>query len=279
MLEFIEPREYMELLQDHKNKLEINKLEINKNILFQAFNSIEIKILEIEDYYNVPIECDDLLWFIESIKKTKQKKLIPYNNINLFNRIMNFSLCILPLKKILNNEIFNNDKNINNIIYVDFGNNTEPYSFYVLEKIENGKKFWKMDCRLENFVSDIIDNLDYFCCEMFRKYYENIFGDNNYRDNFLEKNTFTEIECNQLLENIILLSHKPKLHKLLINLVIKKSSYTPTNQDVFNLKKDDKIQRKNYMEMMEADWYDIIKKKIQFLFDSDCTEIFGKINL
>ena len=105
------------------------------------------------------------------------------------------------------------DDGYNNIIYLDLGNNR--YSFYYLYDIDINNKRWNLDCRLEEFYNDLADNVLTYCSELFRKYYFEIYGDNEYRDSYWEKCEFLQYDQEQLLNNIILLLYKPKLMKSL----------------------------------------------------------------
>ena len=59
----------------------------------------------------------------------------------------------------------------------------DPFSFYYIQKIDD-KIHWQMDCRLLSISNDLRFSCIEYCINLFRKIYNDIFHDNDYRDNF-----------------------------------------------------------------------------------------------
>ena len=263
--------EYMNILQnDYANIQQFlknqNQIQYKKTIN-TAFNTIEIKLLEIGQFYNIPTRIEDIKWWSNSLNRQYQKnQLTPFIKTNFLENLMNISLCFFPIQEIIRQQLINKN-GFNNIIFVRL--NEVNYSFYYLDKIVDGKKYWKMDCRMEELINDIVDNLLFYCCKMFRKYYECVFGDNDYRKNFIEINNFTECELNQLLQNIMFLASMPKIYNYVQNMIIEHATHTPTSTDKFNLKSDDKIQLKKIENLLNQDWKSKVINIVRDLFDND----------
>ena len=97
----------------------------------------------------------------------------------------------------------------NNIIYLPLPKSdmSDPFSFYCLEKIDNeGEqiRYWKMDCRLDEFISDIIPIITEECIRLFREIYQKVYHDNEYRENFRETHQVLDYEGLQLINNLII---------------------------------------------------------------------------
>ena len=172
-----------------------------------------------------------------------------------------------------------------NIIYVKIKNSSEedPYSFYILEDINTVKKvekrYWKMDCRLEEFTNSFVYNIKSYLVEMFRKLYYNIFNDNEFRKDYRELNCITEYNCEQLLQSIHLLS-KPREFNILLRDIIKTHcAYNPTTNDRFNLHGDDIVQKKKFSKVKVDE--EIMIETVKILFDnitsSDAVDFFRTI--
>lgn len=271
------PSEYAKILHSHLNRVSshfnsLTPAKIKKQIL-TSFNTVEIKILEIDRYMLMETNNKDVLWFNSEIKKNKNDSLdlVVFDEKTLFSRILNYRVCINSVKDILRQELFNM-YGFNNLIYLKLSDNSR-YSFYTLDKIEAEGRFWKMDCRLEILSNSVVDNLLEFCCNYFRKYYCNVYGDNDYRDKFWEHKALTIKELQQLLENIIFLSNFYKVTDFLQTIVVENSTYTSTSIDKFNLKADDTTQQKRFKTYKDKDWKEEIMIKLKELFDTDCNNL------
>jgi hypothetical protein len=125
-----------------------------------------------------------------------------------------------------------------------------------------------MDCRLEDLSFSIIANVLPYMINMFKKLYRDVFGDNDFRKDFTQKCQMTECDCEQLLQNIIILGQPKEFYNFVRTIVKNKATYMPTENDKFNLYGDDSLQRKRFHDKEEIDLVDIIKQ----LFDDITSE-------
>ena len=141
----------------------------------------------------------------------------------------------------------------------------DPYSFYILDKIAKEKRFWKMDCRLEDVSMKLMNIILPHLIKMFRNIYKLIFGDNDFRkDYYQSSNQIIEYDCEQLLQNILLISCPKNCRIMTCDIIKNKSTYKPTENDKFNLYGDDVLQKRKFNMKDDYDVTDIIKR----LFDS-----------
>ena len=268
--------EYINLLLDHIKQLNeffTDKRYSDKKIkqtIAKSLSSIENRILMYDIKNSLYLEADDveLLFTVLKLGITHSKNYIPYNSQELCNRFNNYGIVLFPIQKLLDIFVIN-PYVYNNIIYLPLvkSMDTDPYSFYVLERVNKEKKYWNMDCRLEEVSTNMVNNLLPFTVKMFRLIYKNIFDDNDFRVKYNDKSQITELDCEQLLQTILLLS-KPKQFCLILQEKIRNSCiYKPTDNDKFNLYADDPLQCKHFHKK-EEDAVDIIRQ----LFDNITTE-------
>jgi len=188
----------------------------------------------------------------------------------LINLFFNYGSVLIPLRSAIDCYLFN-IYGFNNVVYVPLKQSTEqdPYSFYILEGVSETKRYWKMDCRLFELSEFISNNLKLFLISIFRKIYQDIFSDNEYREDFCKKTEITSKDFEQLLQNILLLSNLRNFCSLLKELVIEKATYRPTENDRFNIYGDDTIMKKKFNKNKENnDYAEVIKS----LFDNMTSE-------
>jgi hypothetical protein len=143
----------------------------------------------------------------------------------------------------------------------------DPYSFYILESINPaGKRFWKLECRLDEFSKSLSQNIKTFSIDLFRKIYFDIFHDNIYRSNYTQTTPITNEDSAQLLQNIIFVSKQKTFCNSIRELVVEKCTIKPTELDKFNLTSDDKSIKRSFSQ--ENDDPKEIEHSIKRLFDN-----------
>ena len=80
------------------------------------------------------------------------------------------------------------------------------------------------------------------------------------------KSQVTEFECEQLLLNIISLSKPMELCRSFQQIIIEKSTFTPTETDKFNFYADDRLQQKRFKK--PKDYNENTQRVIKMLFDN-----------
>jgi len=240
-------------------------------IISKGLSPLESRLIFYGNYTQSHIEIDEIqkLDIALDLEKPSPKEYVPYNSMTFFNCFYNYGLILFPMKKNLKRYLLNR-YNFSNVVYLPLPKNTkdDPYSFYVLDKVVKEKRYWKMDCRLEELSSTLIANILPYMIGMFRKLYKDVFGDNDFRSDFSSKCQLTECDCEQLFQNIILVGQPKEFYNVVREMVRNKITYIPTENDKFNLYGDDSLQRKRFHEKEDVDMVDIIKQ----LFDDISSE-------
>jgi polyhydroxyalkanoate synthesis regulator phasin len=281
--------EYIQLLSTHTKRLydifitkKYTPQKITK-IISKSFTHLDMRLIHYEGYIDMSIELDDVQKFSLALNiLTGHKNLfVPYDKQIFYNNMRNYSISLFELKDCIERCLVN-IYGFHNVIFLPKNkvdpkgeiHVSDPYSFYTLEKV-NDKRCWKMECRLEDFTNDFIDNILPYCITLFRKIYKDVFSDNTFREDYTLKANILEFDCEQLMLNIILLSKPIAMCRLFQEIIIKKCVITLTEIDKFNLYGDDKMQQKRFdgIQDKHGNTIEIIKK----IFDnisSEQAEIF-----
>jgi hypothetical protein len=275
----LELADYTKIITDHfeKTKTIISQKKLKVNI-HTLFTPLEHRFGFLEEYSKINLDSEEVTIFLKSLQSPKLEDLLPFSRENLYHKLANYAVALVPIEEIVSKNIFNmeNNKSNYNIIYIPLnemkeakenkGNKkdkketkkdkkeeikgeekNDPYSFYYLSKMGNKEeKYWKIDPRLEEISRELSESLINYCIDLFRKIYLEIFGDHTFRSDF---NTFSDIstECYQIFLNIITLSNKIKFCKLLQSATIKFSTHEQIKGvDKLDLTSDDKHQKKRF---------------------------------
>jgi len=268
---------YQNLINEHIRKLEDIFKEKDytdkksTSIISKGLSPLESRLTYYVNYTQLHLEIDEIqkLDIVLDLEIEFPKEYVPYDSIKFFNCFYNYGLVLFPIEKTLKRYLFNR-YDFWNIIYLPLPKNTkeDPYSFYILDKVVKEKRYWKMDCRLEDLSSSIISNVLPYMISMFKKLYRDVFGDNDFRSDFTQKCQLTECDCEQLIQNIIIIGQPKEFYNFVRTIVKNKATYIPTENDKFNLYGDDSLQRKRFHEKEDVDLVDIIKQ----LFDDISSE-------
>ena len=272
--------EYVQIVGEHIKRIKTilkNKRVKGKDIINDVFYPIELRIVcynNIKDNY---IHIDDIEKLKVCLKYSSNFKNNIYNIDDICNTCLNYGLSLMSIKESL--KIFLNCNN--SIKYFNLSNNDNHYSFYQLEKIKGNRKYWKMDCRLENFTSVLSSNLLKYCIDLFRQLYQNIFNDNIYREDFISYSQIAEYECNQLIHNIFILCNYYKFNNIVKNFFIEKHTYEKTEKDILNLQSDDLLQLKQSKFMSEniEDIYNYIKLMFDNIDEKQSKQFYNNYKL
>ena len=268
--------DYVRLLSNNISSLMVifkdkncNNKKIVKNIS-NTLTSLDKRLTGYGDYYNTNIEYEELEQFnlnlITLINFTEE--FIPFDKNMFIKNIKNYSLSLFSLETCISRCLINTFKSYN-IIYISFPNSTrkDPYSFYILDKVDKNKnRHWVQQCRLEDFVNDFIINILPYCIQLFRSIYKDIFNDNEYRYNYIYQSEITQYDCEQLIQNIILLSKPVKLRDIFQTIIIEKATFSMTKDDILNFTADDILQKKRLVHIKDEE--EEIYNNIKQLFDS-----------
>jgi hypothetical protein len=273
----ISAKEYEKLILDHIKIIEGIFHDKNysekksSSIILKGLSPLESRLTGYGNYTTSHLEVDEIqrLDLALDLHIDKTKDYTPFDGVKVCEYLHNYGSVLFPIRKSIYRYFFNL-YGFNNVVYIALPKNTDedPYSFYILDRVNKDKRYWKMDCRLENIVSSVITNVLPYMISMFRKLYRAVYDDNDYRMHYNNKCQITECDCEQLLQNILLLGQPKEFRNLIRKIVKEKSTYKPTEKDKFNLYGDDALQRKRFQEKEDTDLVEIIKQ----LFDGITSE-------
>jgi len=279
---------YIKMIERHISRLEntfTKKKHEKKKMLSnisQALSPLDQRLVFYGNYYDTTLEADHIQQLKLSLKVNMSyscpKRYVPFNHTDLYDKLYNYSMAICPIKETLARALVN-PFGFSNVVYLDLGKSTEtdPYSFYSLEKIESdGRRCWKMECRLDDFSRNLATHMKTYCVELFRKIYSDVFHDNYYREDYHNKAPICHQDCEQLLMNILLLSKTKTFCELLQGLIIKNCTMHPTELDKFNLTGDDKLHKRQFAQEKDSedDMTTTIKRLFDELSDDDAKQIW-----
>lgn len=231
---------YIDMIKEIFKRRGCDDKKIKTLMKHKIINAYEHRMLMLDDFEKTNIDIDE----VNLVRKCFEHKIKyktnfeVFSNESLIQNICNYQLCISNIVTILSNTV-TNIYGFHNIIYLQFDNNN--FAFYYLESISKNKRKWIMDCRLDDIVNEVHDKALSYCISMFRKIYQKIFYDNQYRSDFLEISQVMELEGVQLLKNIIYLNDYLQFVKDFQNIIKNCNKYNPTEIDDFNLFTDDPL--------------------------------------
>jgi hypothetical protein len=268
--------EYKVLIEEHIKKItelliekSYNEKKI-KTIINTFLSPLDKRIVLYGDYINTNINKDDIEKFKLAIQINTHfsKKYVKFELKDIISNILNFSVSLYPIIECLSWFLFNRYE-MYNLIYLekkDCNKNIDCYTYYSLNKITGDTKYWNLESRLEEISTNILTTVKFYCIQLFRNIYFDVFNDNIYRKEYKLKSQITEYECQQLIENIITLSQPSKFNKDIRSLIKQKATYTPTINDKFNLTCNDTLQYKRMKNLKDSE-EDIIKS-LMSVFDN-----------
>ncbi len=249
----------------------------SRTIISKSLSSLESRLVSYTDYTIQHIEVDEVekLGIVLDLYSQIDKDYVCYNKKYISELFYNYGTVLFSLQANLERYLFNR-YGFKNIVYLPIQKSTDndPYSFYVLENYRDRKRYWKMDCRLEELTQNLIETVMPYMISMFRKIYRDVFSDNNFRPNFLSFCQVTECDCEQLLQNITLMAYPRKFQKVIQNIVKKNSSIVVTESDKFNMYSDDVLQRRRFHEKEDVDFLEIMKQLFDGISSDEAVDFY-----
>lgn len=271
---FVSPQQYVEIVKNHvKRVLDVltSKSIPEKKIetAMQKFlSTIEQRLINYpQTYKKFNLFPEDFqkykLHLYMNIKHPRSFKPFESDNLQLF--LSSYALAILPLRELLT-MYFNNPFMYPNIVYFPLKETNDPYSFYVLDRVDTERRGWVMDCRLDSLCTEIQNVVQHTCLQLFKKLYYDVFNHNNYMSEYKTKSCLLEVDCDQLIKNYLLVQNLPCFNKILRQIIMEHATLTPSKEDKINLQSDDNLVYKKYsgMRVEETEFIDSVK----LLFDT-----------
>ena len=222
---------------------------------------------EIQEYIvskvsNTSLEVEELVYLKSGLEKTQYRGT---NLQKIIKNFFNYGTAVITMKDLLQMYINSSSK----IIYLaDVGDvedevSKDPFRFYCLSKETNKKRYWEMDCRLDDFVRSFIKNVGLYLVDLFRRIYSDVFNDNTYRDNFVTTPIMRN-DSEQLLKNLCLLCRYSAISYMIRDHVKRNFAYEEMGRDVFVLRSDDVLMKEDLKERSAEVDYGLI----MMLFDN-----------
>lgn len=278
-------QDYIDVVKNHICRLEdiftkkrYDSKKISSTIML-SLSALDQRLVFYNSYYNTELEPDDIqrLKICLKVNNNHPTRYMPFVYTELVQKTCNYNLCISTVKETIKRVLIN-PFGFSNIIYLDLDKSTsdDPYSFYTLENIKtDGKRCWKMECRLDEFSKQFSEQIKQYCITIFRRIYFDMFNDNFYREGYINKSPAAYQDCEQLLLNILILSKPRMFCDILRRLIVKHSCIQPSTIDKFNFTRDDPIIKRNFPQ--EKDDNKELTGVIQRLFDNISVEDAEKI--
>ncbi len=277
-------KNYREILQNHFDTImDYFKTRniTNETRAFQyikkLFSNLELHLLSYGKYENYDIDLDEIM----DLEKCLNNSIAYFSDdfkildINLIlDTFHSIGFCYFDLKSRLSQALVN-PYGCHSYIYLPLKTKKEKtkenvlYSFYALEKVEKNKRYWILDCRLDDLSDKIINFLLPNLIVLYRQLYNHYFHDNDYRENL----SFSG-EGEQLLQNIMLLCNRYAFSDLLRGIVAKFMIYKPTKDDRFNMKSDDLQLKEQYIKRSDVECMDCVKQLFDNISVENCVKIY-----
>lgn len=279
-------REHFDILNNLFNEKKYDKNKRNK-LIFDSFSSLELRLIRFGKYYEKSLDIDD----IERLRISMEFCTFHPKQYESFKRgfkkFQNYNIVLFTLKKCIESNLINR-YGFNNIVYINLPNSkdNDPYSYYYLEKLEDihksnsksdPKRYWKLDCRLEDLSEELCNTLLPYCITLYRSIYYDMFNDNIYRKDIDSIYPIAGNELDQLIENILLLSNLEKVRDLLRDIIKEKCLHKPTDMDLINLRADDTSQKSRFKEYRKNyNQNEIISKLYTIITENEINEFLNK---
>jgi hypothetical protein len=279
--------EYTKVVRTHTEQLheifrtkQQSERKIRANIL-NSLTPVEARLLRYTGYTDTHLdaECRERLEAVIRHGRIFSKEFETYSHQLVGDRLSTYSIAVFPIERLIKWALIN-PYGFWNVVYLPWPKSSleDPYSFYVLRKINKGKRYWNMNCRLENFTTDLIGCIQPYLIQTFRELYHATFSDNDYRYNAAEVSPFAAEDCEQLARNIILLSQPRKLCSKLRSLIVNMCTYKHTCKDNFSLLGDDALQRKRFQKKEKIEMVTTVRQLFDQITDEQAVNFYKSRN-
>lgn len=279
-------KKYETLLKDHVRRMEqilIRKKTEKKKLLSEVckfLTPLDKRLIAVGDYYNTILSAEEIQRLLLTIEVNADfpSRYIPFSYSDLQERILNYGVAVSSIRELLKRGLVN-PFGFHNIVYVDLGkNSSDKFSFYKLEKVEDGKREWKLSCRLEDFSMNISSIIRKYCISLFRRIYYDTYGDNTYRAGYNQKYLIFDQDCQQLLDNIISTTRFITFTNILRDLISEYCVLKQTTNDRFDFRIDDVVSRSKFAHETDNDDETITHLKTVFdeITTQECRDLLLK---
>lgn len=187
-------------------------------------------------------------WLLASIESrtTDQKEYVPFIPQDFKKNFDNPYFLFLNPELIMKSFLVSR-YGFHNFVFVNTHNTQrdDPHTFYMLDKINGNKRYWKIDDRMFIFCMDMIEELKTLYSRHYKLIYHQKFGTNEYIEG--SEDSLSDL-TRSVVTNIITLSDTYKFIKYCQNILIGWCQYTPTSNDIFDVFVED-LPTKGYLSI------------------------------
>lgn len=249
--------DYTKTINNHIIRLQslfsAKKYDIKKSntLICSSLSSLDQRLSFFPNYYNSglsPEETEKLDRCLKAnITYCAPTRYVPFSIENYTPKLLNYSLAIFSIRYCMKN-ILINPYGFPNLVYLPLEKSTaeDPYSFYKLVDVNDNRRNWRMEIRLDSFCKNIGNSVNTYGCALFRRIYKDVFSDNIYREEYHERCIILKQDCEQLLQNMITICRHKQFCDMIRDVVIEHCTLKPTISDKFDFTADDKINKIQY---------------------------------
>lgn len=240
---------FIQFLIKHIEELEEIILMFNKridlshnttNIITDDNSPITLSLLPYEKYllsYRGSSEQDKWIYTYEKQYDREYRLLLSHLHpivLTRWNGIddIHSSCLFCPIEMALR-VIFISSKQTNNIVFISLPHAKGPdwFNFFSLEKIEDNKRYWKLESHLSNIIRQFQIKYLKKGGEFFKKYYKEIFGHNNYITNWEQQIELKQYDSWKqfkiLHENLHIVGDELLIGELLRKIIHDEATFNP----------------------------------------------------
>lgn len=248
------------------------KTKKTRSAVSRGLSPLESRMLHYGSYYEYHLEIDEIQQFEAALglSVVSPQEYVPFDAGAFYSNFLNYGSVLFPIMDVISRHV-GNAYGFHSVVYVEIpkSSDDDPYSFYTLESVSKTRRDWDMDCRLEGLTHGLIANILPYLIGIFRRMYCDVFGDNEYRDDYSAANQLMECDCAQLVSNILDMSIPRVVGWRLRDIVKTKCTHPMTDRDKTNLTGDDGIQKKRLAsDKDDPDYVDTVRQ----LFDNISSE-------
>lgn len=183
------------------------------SLIVRMMTTIDVRLIRYSNYFEINVEQTDIDHFQVMIQNyLKINQYYDFHSIVLYTTLM---IGLLPMNQILDIIL-----PYSNIICKNQNN------FYMLLSIKDKHREWRQDSYLTQFTLEFVNKTITAGIQLFRTIYKDIFEDNDYREDYKSKNTATDSDLQQILENIEYLNNNFHINQSIQESIQKHCRYT-----------------------------------------------------
>lgn len=275
--------DYTKLLREHTAKVEESlksrnpTQKVSKIAIGKYLTPLDMRLVKFKYYTKSHLDQESITLYRTSLQLgiPQLQTFTPLQSKPFLEIFHTYAPAILSLKDVVLIQV-QKWKLFPPIAYfpLEKSSDSDPYSFYYLDTVEENKRCWIMDCRLETFSTKFLDNMRAGLTKLFRDIYRDVFGDNTYRADYVTKSPVLEYDCAQIFANLLWLPGIKETCDFFREIIKSHLTYRPDNKiDKVNIFSDDVIQKKRFASLKSGDLTEVVKSLFDGLTYEEAVEV------